>query len=344
MLNNMSQGVARLLQMTARRRRAKSALLLAGIAVSSCGRSTKVEYVYVTSPAAGAPSGVAGSGANAGRNPDAGGATSASGAGGSTNHGTVRAGSPEDPSAQLGSPQGGSGSGGVTDGPPGQGGSAVATVERGGAAQGGSLQAGAAQGGSAQAGSPGGAWAWGGTAGKRTAGDTGGYSSGPCPTEPPAAGDACTTDRRLCTWGDSGLPECRTFLVCSGGRWVTGTLPGVVDGEPGFGSICRPPPAGSCPNDSPPGEDCTAELNGARCQYSDGSLCTCMVNDCNADGCSPLPSPEWTCNQILPPCPGKIPNSGTSCTGPDGACTYEYSSLSAQCISGIWEWQLYWPE
>jgi hypothetical protein len=364
----------------AHRCRSSFALLVA-IAASSCGRSKRMEYVDGNASAGGIPGGSGGSAGqhSGGGSRDEGAAIGESGAAGSTHDGTLRARSPESASTEIGSAHGGSGSGGAAAGHAGHGGSEAVVAEGGHSAQGGSpattaegghsAQAGSAQAGSAQAGSPhagsaqggsaqggsaqggtdqggtaqGGATG-GGSAGKSSSGGIGGYSYGPCPTATPVVGSACATDRRICTWGDSGLPECRTFLVCSDGHWVKGTLPGVVGGEPGFGSVCNPPPASACPNYAPADKDCTAELDGARCQYSDGNLCTCLVKDCSADGCTPLPSPEWTCNQILPPCPGKVPNSGTSCTGPDGSCTYEYSSLAAQCINGIWEWQLYWPE
>jgi len=147
----------------------------------------------------------------------------------------------------------------------------------------------------------------------------------------------------MCTWGDSGLPECRTFLVCTQGEWMNGSLPGVVGAEGDVGRVCHEPPPGACPIVSPAGMDCTAALDHTRCQYSNGTLCACLVNYCTVDGCGPLPSPEWVCNQILPPCPGKVPNAGSPCTGPEGSCTYDYSSLSAQCINGFWEWQIYSP-
>ena len=147
----------------------------------------------------------------------------------------------------------------------------------------------------------------------------------------------------MCTWGDSGLPECRTFLVCTDGEWAKGSLPGVVGAEEGIGSECQEPPAGACPATSPAGTNCPAELDRTRCQYSDGTLCACLVDYCNDDVCAPLPSPEWLCNQILPPCPGAVPNAGSPCTGPEGSCTYDYSSLAAECVDGIWEWQIYSP-
>ncbi len=118
-------------------------------------------------------------------------------------------------------------------------------------------------------------------------------------------------ERAECALGATrGSPSAGRSSSVAGGEWARGSLPGVVGAEEGIGRECHEPPAGACPATSPAGTNCPAELDRTRCQYSDGTLCACLVNYCNDDVCAPLPSPEWLCNQILPPCPGAVPNAG----------------------------------
>ncbi|MET0791320.1 MAG: hypothetical protein ABW061_07335 [Polyangiaceae bacterium] len=173
-----------------------------------------------------------------------------------------------------------------------------------------------------------------------------GGAPGLCPALAPAVGATCAPEYLACSWGDSGLPECRTFLVCIQGQWANGTLRGVLNTEGGIGSVCHSPPAGACPDASPAGEDCPAALHGTRCQYSAGSLgtlCTCLASYCADGNCAPLPESYWQCSQLTGPCPEAVPNAGTPCNIPTFACMYDVDSLAVWCIDGFWKWQVYDP-
>ena len=148
-----------------------------------------------------------------------------------------------------------------------------------------------------------------------------------CPATAPNANDSCTIDQLGCSYGHSVLPCERQQLLCTGGVWTP------------QGS-CSPTPADQCPA-SPPTTGTQCSTNGARCGYSDGTICGCT--NCPAGPCTANPA-AWDC---APPteisdCPRTVPNNGTRCDDEGLTCSYGDCGVDTAYVSceGVeWVWQ-----
>ncbi len=165
---------------------------------------------------------------------------------------------------------------------------------------------------------------------------------GTCPASEPTAGDPCTSDFTLCTYGDD--PACRSEWECKGGAWRV-----LVKARDCDGSV-------SCPDEAPLAlTTCDASEvtpSGGRCVYQYGAICTCdCLWDLGGAQASGLQI-HWDCsiltpyNGVLDPsCPLGLPTPGSPCTG-DSECSYPAADICevpnnnttvARCVSGAWE-------
>ena len=180
--------------------------------------------------------------------------------------------------------------------------------------------------------------ATGGTPGSGGSSGTGGGAAGSsgaagggsmCPASEPSVNSACARDGLDCSYGGSPFPECRNLLVCFAGKWAKGVNPGP----------CTNTPASICPAVIPSTTSaCNKGDLGTRCAYDPGTLCSCVAQFCGGTGCTPLPSPQWTCGTVTTGCPAQAPNSGSACEIQHQRCQYEYCGLTTTCESGVWTW------
>ncbi|HTM44393.1 MAG TPA: hypothetical protein VL137_05530 [Polyangiaceae bacterium] len=194
----------------------------------------------------------------------------------------------------------------------GRGGSGGATTTRGGTSAGGTR--------SGSGGSTAGTTASGGT----TATDgsaAGDYGSG-CPAAVPADGAACTSDHRVCSYGDAPRGDCREVATCNAGQWTVQH------------PMCmQPSPPADCPA-QPPAAMATCAQDQQLCDYSGGTECVCFSNL------------GWVCDSSTSSrgCPNTPPNAGTTCTNMTQQCSYNCGLLGTHYIAascdadGVWTW------
>lgn len=169
-----------------------------------------------------------------------------------------------------------------------------------------------------------------------TGGGGGSPPTGPCPTTPPADGDACTTDELGCSWGTDIRYGCRIAAVCNSGQWTR---------FPPNGTWNCPMPEPQCPLAAPgDGDGCTDTELGLTCIYNHTAY-TCA--NCNGNLC--FPDNTWFQSDLDPACPDShLPNLGDACT-PDGLeCNYNHCSddqemthgwvhgVALGCEGGLW--------
>jgi hypothetical protein len=227
-------------------------------------------------------------------------------------------------------------------------GGSVGTSGTGGS--GGSLGSGGNAGTSGNAGVSGSAGSSGtsGSGGAAGSSGTDGGSAGDCPASPPSQlGAECplALGGTWCSYGDSVLPECRDQWQCE----CVSQQPGVrcVWQRANVEANCNAHDAGDCPANAPPKAAdgglpaCDDAASGARCGYTDGTICLCTSCLELGGPCQPVAPPRWSCSSppANPDCPRTIPNSGGECTRADLACNYDsFCGLQARCENRKWVW------
>jgi hypothetical protein len=160
-----------------------------------------------------------------------------------------------------------------------------------------------------------------------------------CPAAEPHAGDPCTTEKALCTYGSD--PGCRTEWGCFGSRWAA-LIPARACGTT------------YCPAVAPINSGCQlAQVtpNAGRCVYAYGLVCQCTCIDVPAP---PAPGIQitWGCSSTYASftpadytCPFEVPVAGTPCqqTGtcdyrsPNACTTVTAQAVVATCVGGQWQ-------
>jgi hypothetical protein len=148
-------------------------------------------------------------------------------------------------------------------------------------------------------------------------------------------GAACTTNEDpQCSSGDGVEIACRSYRVCSDGRWQPAQS---------FLAPCQAGGPGACPASAPvPGGVCT--VHAQLCSYPSGTSCAC-VSDCasgvDAGVCNrPF---TWTCNvanlSAGSLCPPRAPQLGDPCGDQPVQCQYgpTCAAYGIECKSGRWQ-------
>jgi hypothetical protein len=175
--------------------------------------------------------------------------------------------------------------------------------------------------------------------GGATGGD-GSAGNGACPTDPPAAGNACTPPWTIngttspplahCSWGEDPRPQCRVRGTCVDGKWQISPADQLPCAAVPLPASCLAAP----PVNTTPCSDATLA-----CWYDDGTRCAC--SDCQSGSefpiCKTIDPPEWFCDQPEPNCPIILPQAGEPC-GTEGLSCGRGCDLVVQCHSGVWQW------
>ena len=146
---------------------------------------------------------------------------------------------------------------------------------------------------------------------------------GPCPSSPPANGDACSSSGLVCEYGSSWDPQCNAVFTCNGdGTWHE-QLPGVC------------PTSTGCPTTIPTSGTMCPAMN-EECDYLTGT-CFCVL------GCGgPPPPPDlphhWSCDVMKAGCPWPRPDIGNTCATEGQECDYVTccAGIILTCGGGLW--------
>jgi hypothetical protein len=143
-----------------------------------------------------------------------------------------------------------------------------------------------------------------------------------CPDTPPSIGASCEAFPLLCSYGDSQIAGCRTYLQCrdQASTWEPAIWP----------TSCVQVPPSKCPATVPSGlcpiND--TEFWNAPCVYPAGVYCYCEAEGWD---CRPAPSSG---------CPESTPNFGDTCDSQGLRCKYGDPCRGGGvmiCRTGYWQ-------
>jgi hypothetical protein len=143
-----------------------------------------------------------------------------------------------------------------------------------------------------------------------------------CPDAAPALGSSCDAPPLLCSYGDSSVAGCRTYVQCTEKSpvWEEAVVP----------TACTQVPPEKCPEELPSGvcpiDD--EDFHNSPCVYPGGAYCYC-----EAEG--------WDCRAAPPAgCPESSPNFGDACEQQGLSCKYGdpcRGGFVTICRRGYWQ-------
>jgi hypothetical protein len=150
------------------------------------------------------------------------------------------------------------------------------------------------------------------------------------PTEPAggpggSAGERCSVEGLICSYGDAPSMCNRTIAVCRGGHFYLSVL------------ICTG--YATCPATPPEnGSTCSFGSDRNPCAFPRGVVCWCVPGSFGPSGVQDPPA--WSCNSpvLTADCPDVMPNLGAACSVEGADCDYGEcgSGWHMRCSDGTW--------